>query len=157
MLVQPIQAVKACAPLIQQYLAVIGVDLQLDEPDMALYRTTRTGESGTAYDIELYGAAGAGDSYVYASLKELDGKNYSNGISHIFTEDEKLQELYDSVSSVDTHSRDAVQELMDYLEENCYVYGLYYYPKLFFGRDYITYATTVIYLDAVYTAFEMNK
>ena len=157
MLVQPIKSVSACAPLIKQYCAEVGITIELIEPDMALYRTTRTDESGLEYDIELYGAAGAGDVYTYASLKELDSNNYSNGISHIFKEDAKLQELYDAVAGVDTHSRDAVVELLDYLEENCYMYGMYYAPKLFFGHDYITYAKTVIFLDGVYTAFELDK
>jgi len=156
-LVQPIKTVSDSAPLISQYLAEIGVKVELLEPDMALYRTTRTDETGEVYDIELYGAAGAGDVYVYSSLKELDSKNYGSGVSHIFAADDKLQELYEAASSVDTHSAKSVKALLDYINENCYVYGMYYSPKLFFGSDAISYATTAIYLDAVFTAFEINK
>ncbi|MDR1573485.1 MAG: ABC transporter substrate-binding protein [Clostridiales Family XIII bacterium] len=157
MLVQPIKTVSDSAPLIQQYCAEIGVNIELLEYDMALYRTTRTDETGLEYDIELYGAAGAGDVYVYTSLKELDGKNYRNGVSHVFTEDPELQRLYNAASDVETHSAESVKAFLDYLEEQCYVYGIYYCPKLFFGHDFITYARTVIYLDAVYTAFVVDK
>jgi ABC-type transport system substrate-binding protein len=156
-LVQPIATVSCSAALLQQYCADIGVKVELLEYDMALYRTTRNDETGEVYDIELYGAASAGDLYVYTTLKELDVKNYKNGICHIFTEDKKLQELYDGTADVDANSPETVKALLDYIDEQCYMYGMYYCPKLFFGKDFITYGRSVIYLDGVFTAFITEK
>lgn len=156
-LVQPITSVSDSAPLIQEYLSAVGIKSELMEYDMALYRTTRKDETGTEYDIELYGAAGAGDDYVFRSLMELDANNYGSGVSQIHKEDSTLQELYDAAAGVDTNSPKTVKALLDYVEEECYVYGIYYSSKYLFGKDFITYATAVVYLDAVYTAFTVAK
>jgi len=156
-LVQPVATISCAAPLIQQYCADVGIKIELLTPDMALYRSTRKDETGKEYDIELLGAASAGDLYVYQTLKELDGKNFSNDTPQIFKKDAKLQELYDAISDVDTNSTATVRSFLDYLDEQCYIYGMYYCPKLFFGKDFITTASSVIYLDAVFTAFTLAK
>lgn len=155
-LVNPVQSVSKCAPLIQQYCAEIGVKVELLEYDMAQYRSLQTEETGTVYDIELLGAT-AGDDFVVRSLKYLNPKTYSNGLNRLFIDDPDLQKLYEAAAKVETNSPKTVKALLDYVEENCYIYGIYYSPKYFFGKDFITYGKAVVYDDAVVNAFVINK
>ncbi len=156
-LVQPTAFVKNCAALVQQYLAQVGITVELDEPDMALYRTTRKDETGTLYDIELYGSAGTGNSYVYESLQELDQESYDSGMSQIHIPDDELYSLYQAASSMETNSPETVKAFLDYLEEQCYVYGMYYEPKFLFGSDVIKEGNAVIYCDAVFNSFIVER
>ncbi|MCD8001334.1 MAG: hypothetical protein LUE95_01880, partial [Oscillospiraceae bacterium] len=140
-----------------QYLAQVGITVELDEPDMALYRTTRKDETGTLYDIELYGSAGTGNSYVYESLQELDQESYDSGMSQIHIPDDELYSLYQAASSMETNSPETVKAFLDYLEEQCYVYGMYYEPKFLFGSDVIKEGNAVIYCDAVFNSFIVER
>lgn len=87
---------------------------------------------------------------------ELDTKNYSNGETMPHIEDAKLQELYDDVASVERNSPEAVQAYLDYLEENCYVYGLYYSDYTYIARSDLTNLRATIYLGTLFTGFERN-
>ena len=156
MLVQPVAVVSSSAPLIQAYCAAIGINIELLEYDMAQYRAITGDESGLQYDIELYGSAGGSDDYVFRSIMELDTKNYSNGETMLHIEDAKLQELYDDVASVERNSPEAVQAYLDYLEENCYVYGLYYSDYTYIARSDLTNLRATIYLGTLFTGFERN-
>ena len=156
-LVQPVAVVSDCAPLVQAYCDAVGIKVELLEYDMAQYRTIRKDESGLEFDIELYGSAGGGDDYVFRSILEVDQRNYKDGDTELNIIDDKLQALYEDVAGVDTNSPEAVQAFLDYLEEQCYVYGMYYAKKTFIGRDYISNARAVVYLDALFSAFEVNK
>ena len=152
MLVLPRSTVSSSAPLIQAYCLQIGVDIEILEYDMSTYRTIRVEQSGTEYDIELLGATSA-DDYVNASVKELDNRTYGNGLSRVFVEDDTLQELYEATGDEATNSPEAVQALLDYIEENCYIYGMYYCSKLLVGSSKVISGPVVSYNDAIYNAF----
>ena len=152
MLVLPRNTVSSAAPLIQAYCLQIGIDIEILEYDMATYRTIRVEQSGTEYDIELLGATSA-DDYVNVSVKELDNRTYGNGLSRVFVDDDTLQELYEATGNENTNSPEAVQALLDYIEENCYIYGMYYCSKLLIGSDKIISGPVVSYNDAIYNAF----
>ncbi len=152
MLVLPRTTVSSSAALIQAYALQIGVTIEILEYDMATYRTVRVEESGTEYDIELLGATSA-DDYVYVSVKELDNRSYGNGLSRLFIEDDELQELYEATGNQETNSPETVQALLDHIDENCYIYGLYYASKLEFGSDKIKSTVVVPFADAIYSAF----
>ncbi len=156
-LVQPTEFVKDCAVLVQQYLAQVGINCELQEYEMALYRTTRKDETGTLYDIELYGSAGTGDSYVYTSLQELDQDSYDCGMSQIHIPDDTLYSLFQDVASINTNSPETVKAFLDYVTDRCYVYGLYYESKYLFGSDVIKDANAVIYCDAVFNSFVVER
>lgn len=153
-LVQPVAVVKDSAPLVQAYCSAVGITVELLEYDMAQYRALTGDESGLEYDIELYGSAGGSDDYVFRSIMELDTKNYSNGETMLHIEDAKLQELYDTVASVEENSPQAVQEYLDYLEEQCYVYGMYYSDYTYIARDDLDNLHATIYLGTLFTGFE---
>ena len=150
-LVLPRNTVSDSAVLIQNYLNVIGVTTELLQYDMATFRAKRV-ETDPEYDIELLGATSA-DDYVSVSVKELDNRAYGNGMGRIMIPDDKLQELYEAVENENTTSPEAVQELFDYITDNCYMYGIYYCPKMLIGKDTIKGGTIVPFNDAIYQSF----
>ena len=156
MLVLPNATIKASVPLIKQYCAEIGVTLESLEYDMAEFRKVRTETTGEVYDIELLGATSADDT-VYVSVKEIDDRAYANGLGRIFVKDEELQKLYEDAGNAATTSPEVIQSLLDRLEEQCYMYGLYYCPKMIFGRDCIKSATVIPFDDAIYPSFVVSK
>ena len=156
MLVLPKVTITPSATLIQAYCNAIGVKIELMTPKMAEFRKIRTEPTGEVYDIELLGATSADDT-VYVSVKELDSRAYKNGLSRVFVKDDKLQELYEKVGNADTTSPEVIQELLNHIEENCYLYGMYYCPNLFFGSDKIIGGTCIAFDDAIYPSFIVNN
>lgn len=156
MLVLPKVTITPAATLIQAYCNAAGIKINLQTPKMAEFRKIRTEPTGTVYDIELLGATSADDT-VYVSVKELDNRAYSNGLGRHFVEDDKLQELYENVGNAATTSPDAVQQLLDHIDENLYIYGMYYCPNLFFGSDKIIGGTCIAFDDAIYPSFIVNN
>ncbi len=150
-LVLPRTTVSASGVLILNYLQAAGITAELLEYDMATYRSKRT-EADPEYDIELLGAT-TGDTYVYTSLKELNASSYSSGISRIMIEDDTLQELYEAVSNQETNSPEAVQELFDYVTDNCYIYGMYYSGKILIGTDNIVSGTVMPFYGPIFSSF----
>lgn len=150
LLVQPNATIKPAAVLIQSYCLAIGIDLQLLEYDMAQYRKLENDSTGSSFDIKLHGLT-AIDDYVFRSLKELDNRGTKTGNCDLFIKDDKLQELYEASSHVKGDSYASVKALLDYLEEQCYIYGLYYGPKIFIGTDSVTNVTTCMPEDVIYS------
>lgn len=155
-LVQPNVVVKVSAPLIHQYLESIGIDVELVEYDMAQYRKIEADKTGTQYDIKLHGLQ-ATDDYICKSLQELDSTAKGTGLNGLYIADPELQKLYEAAAAVETNSYDTVKALLDYVEEHCYIYGLYYGPKVFFGAEKISYATSALPEDAVFGAFRIRR
>lgn len=152
MLVLPKTTISPVAPLIQAYCMSIGINMELLEYDMAQFRKVRVEATGEVYDIELLGATSADDT-VYVSVKELDNRAYSNGLGRHFVEDDTLQDLYEKAGDASTTSPEIVQDLLKHIDENLYIYGLYYCPNLFFGHDKIIGGTVISFDDAIYPSF----
>lgn len=156
MLVLPKTTISPAATLIQAYCLQVGITLTPLTPDMAQFRKIRIEPTGTEYDIELLGATSADDT-VYVSVKELDARAYSNGLGRHFVEDAKLQELYEKSGDATTTSPEIIQQLLDHITENVYIYGMYYCPSLFFGSDKIVSGTVIAFDDAIYPSFIVNN
>jgi ABC-type transport system substrate-binding protein len=156
MLVLPKTTITPVAALIQSYCLQIGVKMELLEYDMAQFRKVRTEPTGAEYDIELLGATSADDT-VYVSVKELDNRAYTNGLGRHFVVDDELQTLYEQSGDASTTSPEVIQQLLDRIDENLYIYGLYYCPSLFFGSSKIVSGTVIPFDDAVYPSFVVNN
>ena len=150
-LVLPRSSVSDSAVLIQNYCASIGINIELLTYDMSTFRAKRV-ETDPEYNIELLGATSA-DDYVSVSIKELDNRSYGNGMGRLMIEDDHLQELYEAISDQATNSPEAIQEIFDYLTDNCYIYGLYYCPKMLIGKDIVKHGVIVPFNDAIYQSF----
>lgn len=156
MLVLPKTTITPAATLIQAYCLAVGIKLTPLTYDMAQFRSVRVEPTGTEYDIELLGATSSDDT-VYVSVKELDARAYSNGLGRHFVEDAELQDLYEKAGDASTTSPEIIQQLLDHITENVYIYGMYYCPNLFFGSDKIVAGTVIPFDDAVYSSFVVNN
>lgn len=156
MLVLPKSTISPSVVLIQSYCLQIGVKIEPLEYDMAQFRKVRVEKTGTEYDIELLGATSADDT-VYVSVKELDNRAYGNGLGRHFVDDPELQELYEKSGDASTTSPEIIQQLLDRITENVYIYGMYYCPSLFFGSDKIVSGTVIAFDDAIYPSFIVNN
>lgn len=155
-LVLPKTTISPAGPLIQAYCNQVGINIELLEYDMAQFRKVRIEPTGTEYDIELLGATSSDDT-VYVSVKELDARAYSNGLGRHFVEDSVLQDLYEKSGDATTTSPEIIQQLLDHITDNLYIYGMYYCPNLFFGSDKIVSGTVIAFDDAVYPSFVVNN
>ncbi len=156
MLVLPKVTIKPAVALIQAYCAAAGITIEPLEYDMATYRKTAKETTGTVYDIDLMGGTSADDT-VFVSVKELDDRSFNNGLNRTFVKDEKLQELYEMTGDAATTSPEVIQQLFDHIEENVYIYGMYYCPNLFFGSDKIISGTCIAFDDAILPSFIVNN
>lgn len=151
-LVQPNALIKAAAPLIKQYLSIVGINVETLEYDMPQYRSLESDAAGTEYDMKLNGLQ-ATDDYICKSMQELDNTGRGTGLNYCYINDPELQKLYEAAAGVETTSEEAVKALIDYVSDNCYVYGLYYGPKVFIGKDSIVYMNSSIPEDNIFGAF----
>ena len=155
MLVLPKYTVNSCAVLIQSYCAAVGINIELLEYDYATYRTVRQETENVEYDVELLGATSA-VQYVYTASEDM-GADYSSGLSRILIEDETLDELYTLISEAETDTEENVQAFLDYVEEQCYSYGLYYADKIFIGNsDKITDCVSLPFYGPLYNSIIVN-
>lgn len=137
MLVQPNKNIRPAATLIQQYLAEIGVKVELLNFEYAQYKVLQWEGTGKEFDLHIQGVSGS-DQFVAECVQELDiNTTPEDDINRVYIHDEQLQALYDVCSNPETYSKDASKALLDYVEENCYLYGLYYGARVSVGRDYV--------------------
>lgn len=135
-LVMPNMNVRPAATLIQQYLAAVGINVELLQYEFAQYSPLKWETTGLEWDIQLQGVS-AGDVFVYQSIEELRPRDDIAGENFLYFTDDKLTELYKAVASEETYGIAATEELLDYVEENCYLYGLYYSVKKAVYKDYV--------------------
>lgn len=154
LLVQPNATIKPAAALIQQYCNEINVKIEVLSFDMAQYRKLENDKSGTGFDIKINGLT-AIDDYVFRSLEEIDNRTKS-GKNKLFIADAEMQKLYEAAAAAETNNYESVKALLDYVEEQCYIYGLYYGPKVFLGKENVTSVVTCIPEDVLYTGIDMK-
>lgn len=154
-LVKPNINTNTAGTLIMAYCNAIGINVELLAYESALYTEYSLNEDSTLYDIDLTGLSGT-DNYAWKSLYELDINSYSGVTNHNFIYDETLQNLYDVAANAATGGPEASAALADYVDENCYIYSLYTYDVIYFGRDRITkIANGGANQESLYNAFEL--
>jgi ABC-type transport system substrate-binding protein len=135
MLINPTAHQNDASILIQAYCDAIGVKLELLNYDTTTRGTMILDESGTLFDIDfVYLQSALG---FYAAYNQLDGNAYKSGIPHIYKKDDTLQSLYDTAGSVNSTMEDNTR-LIDYVNEQCYVYPVYYLINARVGSDKFT-------------------
>lgn len=111
--------------LLGAYLSVLGIPYTLDMVDQSVVSVTQTDE--TAWDIFMNER-----STVAKEMKKtyqwfsVTGNSYG---STQFIEDDTLEELVRTASFTSTSTAEAIEELNDYIMEQCYTIGLYQRQK----------------------------
>ena len=115
---------KAVMVLLEAYLTNLGLTVEMSQYEQATFQSYYYGEAEDAWDLCFTVDQGAtGADYLYNVLYAADANLYDFGnLLHI--KDDKLQSLYDEMVGKDTNSTETVQAFLDYVEENCYMYGL---------------------------------
>ncbi len=112
----------ACGPYIRDYLAKIGIEVEVMNCDDAVYNKLRLVPE--AWDLMLRTQGSAG--YVTETYSLLfDRKGFKHGGAENFAHDDKLQQLYESACFMETFSEETVDALHQYVKEKAYFYGLH--------------------------------
>lgn len=155
LLVKPNTWTWDSAILIEAYCSMAGINIELVQPENAQYNTMRTDETGTQYDMDLAGMS-TSDGYAWKSLFDLDATGSNTGVSRIMVADEKLQELYNAAAQKKTASKEATNELVKYVDEQCYYYNIFYYDLTFIGNDRIQNMVIDSNLECIFSAFTVT-
>jgi ABC-type transport system substrate-binding protein len=113
--------VRACQ-VIQQHLAEVGIELQINAYDDSLQTTYLTDQ--TKWDL-TWGFRGCDDYVTFTWGLIFDADSYKWGGTSNFIYDDKLQNLWKQVSNVDTHSDVTVKAFEQYVNDNAYGLGVY--------------------------------
>ncbi|MCD7737691.1 MAG: ABC transporter substrate-binding protein [Lachnospiraceae bacterium] len=128
--------VTSQATLIQSYCEQLGITLKMEYYDSNLYQTYRD-DFTYFYDINLEYINAT--NYTYELLSFLTDYTYENGTSRLRISDATLTELYDLASSAQTSSAETVQNMFDYINDNCYAFAVgYYTQKVFYDSNLIS-------------------
>lgn len=112
------------ADLIQAYLGVLGINVEINSLESAIY--SEYIKDSTRWDIAFIGKGGSG-SITRIWNNTLNRNNYSSDGSFCagFIRDDKLQELVEIASDVETNSVETVDDVQQYLIEQAYNMQLY--------------------------------
>lgn len=128
---------KGIMVLLEAYLADLGLTVEMSQYEAATFYSYYYGESDTEWDLTLVVDQGpTGADYLWTVLYAADSSLYDFG-NLVRVDDDKLQELYDAMSSKETNSAQTVKEFLDYVEENCYMYGLIEGYKVNIGGSHV--------------------
>lgn len=132
MIVQNSDTLSKCAQLIAAYLEAVGIHVNINLYESALYTTTRSDTTGTAWDICFNLVQGLNSP---GRLGVLDINAYETGLNGLYIADETLQELYETANSAATYSTETVTELLEYVDSMYYLIPLYYEKGYVIARD----------------------
>lgn len=105
------------AILYQSYLSALGLKVELLGYEAALFQTYKT-EPGE-WDIEMDEVQNV--DFVSSAASKFDATVPAVN----FAQDDTLQELVKTVMSSDGHTAENLDEYMNYLKDQCYVYAVY--------------------------------
>lgn len=108
-------AEKSIAVFVQQYLAQIGIDVQIDSYDSALI--TEYKNDPTMWDLRT---DSPGSSDYCADAWNLTTTSDVTGLNSFLIQDEKYDELVAAAGGLDTHSQETVDAVHEYCVEQCY-------------------------------------
>lgn len=132
-IMSPSAAINGSATqIIQSYLLQLGLKCEILTYDSALFQTYKTDPS--QWDIMLDSKQSVDYVTSLASTLMKDGE--SRPIN--FVDDDKLQELVTLVGTVGGHTEEGVNEYMEYVKDQCYVYSLFIPYNYYVAEDTVT-------------------
>lgn len=129
----PSAAVNSSASqIIQSYLMQLGLKCELLTYDSALFQTYKTDPS--QWDIMLDSKQSVDYVTSLASTLVKDGESRPFN----FVKDDKMQELALSVATVGGHTEEGINEYMEYIKDQCYVYSLFLPYNYYVAENTVT-------------------
>lgn len=127
---------RTTCQVIQAYLSQIGIEVEILAYENALYQTYRY--DPTAFDMYICQFANNNSIYIPVGWKWYFNRSESTGTNVLFMDDDKLQTLLDAALDMDTHSDKTMDELWQYLKEECVAYPYCYTTTNYVHVDTIT-------------------
>ena len=115
---------RTTAEIIQAYLLQVGIEVEILSYENALYQTYRF--QPDMFDMYICQVANNSNPYLPAGWKWYLNRDASTGKSVLFTDDDKLQELLNTALGIETHNQETVDELQQYILDQCYLYPYCY-------------------------------
>lgn len=115
------EAYKNSMVMIQAQLAAVGINVKIQALDATL--VTEYSVDPDAYDLYTNNFGGNPLASGYGRL--LNNKEFGTGCAAAFVKDDKLQELFETVSSVNTWNDETMTELVNYVTDNAYYLCMY--------------------------------
>lgn len=111
--------------LVQAYLDDIGIKIEFIPSEASTFNGYLTDATGELYDFVLTADQGSSNAdYLSTVLYAGNSSNYNFG--NLFrVSDTKLDELWQAMTGVKTHSTETVGDYLNYIEDQCYQYGMF--------------------------------
>jgi len=127
-------AVDSCMAVMQSYLAQIGIELELESYEQAMFDTLKYDNTKWDICIDQKGNQGTFLSVVWND--NFNPKAFENG-SACFTHDDKLVELLYTACNAATHTDETVDAFHQYLKEQAYAVGMFMNYEYFVAQPTI--------------------
>ena len=113
-------ATQSMIQILQGYVLQLGINCTIGVYDTATYNSYKL--DPTAWDVclERRGAS----PYVVNGWPVLRSGSQDGLTTRTFINDDKLEEMAVTATTVSTHTQEIVNELRDYVTEHCFAYGL---------------------------------
>ncbi|MCD8397262.1 MAG: ABC transporter substrate-binding protein [Lachnospiraceae bacterium] len=121
------------ASLVQAYLTVIGISVNITTYESGLFTTTKNSE--TDWDMFLDCTQGLNTP---GRMGLLDINGYTTGANGVFVTDDTLQSLFEAANAATTYSTETVTDLLTYVDEMDYVYPMFYQYSYVLTDDEVT-------------------
>lgn len=133
-------ACQSMIQILQGYILQLGINCTIGVYDTATYNSYKL--DPTAWDVclERRGAS----PYVVNGWPVLRSGSQDGLTTRTFIDDDKLEEMAVTATTVSTHTQEVVNELRDYVTEHCFAYG--------FGASF----SYMVHSDNVTHAYKRN-
>ena len=108
---------------IQEYLAQVGITLELNSYPIAQYLPLE-GDS-TAWDLGLSGFSNSSNYIVNSWCKYFDKNTIGRDVTKNFVDDPELQSLMETVMTIDGHTKENLDAFMNHVFDQAYMKGLF--------------------------------
>lgn len=120
LLCSSVEEVKAMATMIQSLLLQIGVNVEIVSEEEALLQTDMLDPD--QWDLLIMNIGGG--SQVGEWNRVVNNEEFGTGYNMSFIQDDTLQSLFETASSIEGHTKENITAVHDYILENAYYYAL---------------------------------
>lgn len=120
--------------VLQSYLAEIGITVELNPVDQALFNSYKYDD--TKWDM-IVDSKSTTDFVTTVWQNVFDTNSFANG-SACFTHDDQLQTLLEAAADAEHSTDDDLRAFHDYLKEQAYAIGMFWNYSYYVARDGLT-------------------
>lgn len=115
-----VEEVKSMATMIQSLLLQIGVNVEIVSEEEALLQTDMLDPD--KWDLLIFNIGGG--SQVGEWNRIVNNEEFGTGYNMSFIQDDTLQTLFETASSIEGHTKENMMAVHDYILQNAYYYAM---------------------------------